>query len=299
MEPIHLLVTLDQNYLPPLRVMLHSLFVNNPGEHFHIHMLYDGITPEQLQALAKHCARHGSELHPVEVGADTFADAPVWRYYTRAMYYRLLSCTLLSHQLVRALYLDPDILIINPIRPLYETDLGEHLFGAAAHTDITGLVDPINKLRLGTPQATGYYNSGVLLMNLARQRRDIRPQEVYDYVREHKNELLMPDQDILNVLYGHRVLPLDDSLYNYDAHRYETYRMASGGEKDIDWVMRHTAILHYNGRVKPWMKPSRGRFGVLYRHYMALAERDQGPLLWEPAKKGVSDALARSLPVSR
>lgn len=34
MEPIRILATLDEKYLPPLRVMLMSLFVNNPHENF-------------------------------------------------------------------------------------------------------------------------------------------------------------------------------------------------------------------------------------------------------------------------
>lgn len=273
MQPIHLIVTLDANYLPPLRVMLQSLFLNNLGECFHIHMLYDSIPAAQVEELAAHCSRHGAVLRPVEIG-DAFAEAPVCRYYARAMYYRLLCGTLLPDDLERALYLDPDTLVIGPVRGLYETALGDCLFAGAIHTDFTGLKDPINRIRLGTYESPGYYNSGVLLMNLALQRREIHPRDLFAFVEEHKAELIMPDQDILNGLYGHRILPLDDSLYNYNAHRYETYRMVSGGEKDIDWVMRNTVILHFSGKIKPWMKPSRGRFGVLYHHYMALSERE-------------------------
>ena len=39
------------------------------------------------------------------------------------MYYRLLAPHLLPGQVDRVLYLDPDILVINPIRPLWDTDL--------------------------------------------------------------------------------------------------------------------------------------------------------------------------------
>ena len=33
---MNILVTLDRNYLPPLRVMLNSLLLNNPGESFEV-----------------------------------------------------------------------------------------------------------------------------------------------------------------------------------------------------------------------------------------------------------------------
>ena len=60
---------------------------------------------------------------PVSVPEDLFAAAPVVRYYSRAMYYRLLAAQLLPAGVDRVLYLDPDILVINALRPLYDTDL--------------------------------------------------------------------------------------------------------------------------------------------------------------------------------
>ncbi len=69
------------------------------------------------------CRAHHSQLHPLEVPDGLFTDAPVVRYYSRAMYYRLLAAELLPRELDRVLYLDPDILVIRPVRPLYETQL--------------------------------------------------------------------------------------------------------------------------------------------------------------------------------
>ena len=47
---MNILVTLDRNYLPPLRVMLGSLFLNNPGETFSIYLVGDGLTEEDWAA---------------------------------------------------------------------------------------------------------------------------------------------------------------------------------------------------------------------------------------------------------
>lgn len=273
MQPINVLVTLDENYLPPLRVMLKSLFWNNPGERFHIYMIHDGIPPSARKGIGEFCAVHGGSFSPIECGGDVFAGAPVFRHFSRAMYFRLLACDLLPDSLDRALYLDPDTLVINPVRPLYQTDFSGCLYAACAHTGITNIKEQVNRLRLNSDEAEGYFNSGVLLLNLAAQRETVRAEDIFRYAEEHKNELILPDQDILNGLYADSILPLDDSLYNYDAHRYETYRMVSAGEKDLDWVMRNTVILHFCGRNKPWIKPNRSRFGILYKHYAALAAR--------------------------
>ena len=187
------------------------------------------------------------------------------------MYYRLLAGTVLPRQLNRILYLDPDILVINPLRPLWELDLGTHPFAAAAHTGKAELANSVNRIRLGTNH--DYYNSGVLLMNLEECRRSISAEQIFRYVAEHEKEMLLPDQDILNALYGKRILPLDDALWNYDARNYNTYRLASAGQHDLNWVLQHTAILHFCGRAKPWKPGYFYRFGVLYLHYAQVTTR--------------------------
>lgn len=132
---------------------------------------------------------------------------------------------------------------------------------------------PVNRVRLHSDDDAGYFNSGVLVMDLAAQRRELDPAEIFAWTREHANELILPDQDILNALYGSRILPLDDTLYNYDARQYDAYRLLSAGEKDMDWVMQHTAILHFCGRLKPWKPGARGRFVALYKYCAVQAAR--------------------------
>lgn len=62
---------------------------------------------------------------------------------------------------------------------------------------------------------------------------------------------MLPDQDILNALYGNRILEIDDAIWNYDARNYSSYLMRSYGQDDIQWVMQHTSILHFCGKAKP------------------------------------------------
>ena len=93
-----------------------------------------------------------------------FADAPVLLHYTKEMYYRLLAFKLLPEELDRILYLDPDMLVLNPVREFYNTDLEGYLYAAAYHDKIS--VKELNRIRLMPYEIRNYYNSGVLLMNL-------------------------------------------------------------------------------------------------------------------------------------
>ena len=268
---LSLLVSLNENYLPQLRVMLLSLRVNNPQLLCDVYFLHRGISEEALSSLSEYLKTLRMELSPIEVDQQLFENAPITNRYPQEMYYRLLAAQLLPSSLDKVLYLDPDILIINSLEPLWQTDLGDQLFAAAAHSGKAELIDGVNNLRLGTNGA--YYNSGVLLINLAQCRKEICPEEIFRYALEHTAELLLPDQDILNALYGQRIFPLDDLIWNYDARNYHDYKLATHGEADINWIMEHTAILHFCGREKPWKPYYYRRFGVLYRHYMQLTRR--------------------------
>ena len=198
-------------------------------------------------------------------------DAPVSSQYPREMYYRLLAPHLLPHTIERIIYLDPDTLVINPIRKLWEMDLGDCIFAAAAHTGVTEIANGVNRIRLKTE--SDYYNSGVLLFDLERGRKDIIPEDIFAFVRKHEKELLLPDQDLLNMMYWKQILPLDDSIWNYDARNYSSYFIRSAGLCSTDWVMKNTSVLHFCGKAKPWKPGYIYRFGILYKHYMQLADR--------------------------
>lgn len=267
------MVALDENYLPQLQVLLTSLWVNNPGEVIELYFMHSRVSESAMGKVDVQCREYGYRLVPVPVPSSFFKDAPVTKRYPQEMYYRLLAAHLLPDTLDRVLYLDPDILVINPLRPLWELDMQGKLFAAASHTGVTELANNVNRLRLGTD--SDYFNSGVLLIDLRACRESILPEEVFAFAAEHSKGLILPDQDVLNALYGKQILQLDDAVWNYDARNYNSYFIRSSGEADLDWVMEHTVILHFCGKAKPWKPGYLYRYGILYKHYMQLAKRYQ------------------------
>lgn len=268
---ISLLVTLDQNYIPQLKVLLTSIYVNHPGQGFDIYLLHCRIPKDVLERLSRDLASYDFKLIPIRADENTFNTAKVTDRYPKEMYYRLLAAQWLPVHLDKILYLDPDILVINQLYELWNTNIDNYLFAAASHTGKTEVANNVNKIRLGTN--TNYYNSGVLLINLKLAREQIFPEDIFRYVEENSMELLLPDQDVLNALYGSKILSIEDSKWNYDARNYSNYLLRSGGKENLAWVMENTVVLHFCGRDKPWKKNYRRRFGALYRHYMSLTER--------------------------
>lgn len=270
-DKIDLLVTFNRNYIGPFRTMLRSLLLNNPGESFRVWLLHSAIAEEDLQELEEFCGAQGVSFTALRVDRSAFRDAPISRQYPQEMYYRLLAPQLLPASVERVLYLDSDILVLNPVRPLWEMDLGDCAFAAASHSGVLDVMNGVNRIRLRTDH--DYYNSGVMLMDLVKAREIVRPEDIFACVREHSAELVLPDQDVFNFLYGKKTLPLPDEVWNYDARYYHAYLIRSEGTCQMDWVMQNTVFLHFCGKRKPWSRQSANRFSALYKHYMRLASR--------------------------
>ena len=249
--------------------MLKSLFLNNIGEQFSIYLMHSSITEPELKDLNDFIEGNGGKFTVLYIDNLYFKNAPVLLHYTKEMYYRLLAFRFLPQNIDRILYLDPDILVINPVKAFYQTDLAGFLFAAAYHDKVS--IKEINKLRLTPYEIDAYYNSGVLLMNLELQRQCINEQEIYEFVENNKAKLIMPDQDILNALYSKQIKSLDEKLYNYDARNYLYYKLLSNGLCDMDYIIRNTVFLHFCGKKKPWTKGYNGKFHSLYKHYEKCA----------------------------
>jgi len=261
---MNLLVTLDSKYIKPLKVMLASMFLNNPAENFSIYLMHSRINDNEIADIEKFVESYGQKLSVIKIDNQYFQDAPVVFHYTKEMYYRLLAYNFLPAELDRILYLDPDILVINPVRELYDTGLDGYLYAAAYHN--VPAVKEINRIRLHPYKINAYFNSGVLLMNLDLQRKLVDEEAIYDFVENNRSKLIMPDQDIINALYSEQIKCLDEKLYNYDVRYYKYYKMMNN-ECDMDYIIRNTVILHFCGKKKPWNKGYSGQFYSLYKHY--------------------------------
>lgn len=267
---INILVSFNKNYARPFQVMIKSLMVNNSNERFHVYLLHNGLKEVLISQLLKGLDKNKVSLSAIEVDSKMFESAHITDRYPQEMYYRLLAPKLLPESLDRILYLDPDILVINSIVELWNLDLGEKAFGAASHLGIIDIMNPINRIRLNTDH--DYYNTGVILMDLKKARAIINPDDIFKLVTENQIELLLPDQDVFNHLYGKYTLDLDETIWNYDARYYQQYRLRTNGEVDLNWVIENCVILHFCGKQKPWHKNYTSKFGSLYKHYMHHTE---------------------------
>lgn len=270
-KPIQIVATCDEAYLAPLRRVAVSCVINNPGETFCLHLLHSSIDDRELLRMGAYCRYLGVSFCDHVIDRSAFDDIYASKRYPQEMYYRLLAPHVLDDVQGRVLYLDPDVLVINPLRPLLELDLEGKAFAAASHLDAAHPVTGINRIRLDTEGA--YFNTGVILMDMPAARRAIDPTSMMAYARDHEMEMLFPDQDLFNAMYGAFTFEVPDKLWNYDARKYTDYLVRTGGSSTMPWVMENTSILHFCGRDKPWNAGYHGRFDALYKNYKMIAAR--------------------------
>lgn len=168
------------------------------------------------------------------------------------------------------IYLDPDLVVNQSLRELYEMDMRDYYFAAASHTG--PVLRKLNEVRLDMEEESPYINSGVMLMNLQLLRREQCYEDVFEFIEKKKMLLLLPDQDIISSLYGSKIYALDPFRYNMTEALYQRH---APFEKnlDLDWVREHSVIIHYCGRNKPWKDTYIGKLDIFYKEAKAELEK--------------------------
>lgn len=236
----------DRNYCPNLAASIASIFMHAQAKQaITIHILHSGSVNEEIQT--KLCTlgklHEGAKFNFITISPEQAAQfsvpnesRPEYSYLTKEMYYRLLLSSLLS-ELDRALYLDCDIIVQADLTELYHSDISKHC--VAAVPDIDTL---IFQKRFSLSQ---YFNSGVLLINLARFREKNIESQLIRCALEHNHY----DQDILNIILQGEILYLHPRWNMQYINENRPYSQLSEEEAN---AFAHPHIIHYISVMKPW-----------------------------------------------
>ena len=213
-------------------------------------------------------------------------------YYTVEAVYRLLLLGDTFSRYQRILYLDCDLIVNGDVSRLYDTEMGEAEIAAVRAEEFRVFsqtkravffdgypynVDNYRTDALGMKVPEDYFNSGVLLFDLEKARARLSMEEILRLLNEH--EYTYCDQDVLNMLFDGRVLPLDVT-WNYMTFIEEHLRSGNENSRQMfrDLGRTEPRIIHYVGSIKPW--ESERVLGEYYRHYQKnMEEEDEKKIL--------------------
>lgn len=254
---IHIALASDANYAMPLAVAVCSVACNcdrSRGLVFHI--VQSGILPHLRNKVESSLAKVGfpdARIEWIDAPIDLIADlqlpVPYWSCLT---YAKLLLPNLLPADLGKVLYLDSDLVALDDVAELWDTDLGDKAV-FAVRDRIAWISAPnglSNYRELGIPQDAKYFNGGLLLMNLAKWREKKLGERILSYLRTHWALIKMADQDGLNA-----VLFDDWGELPFRWDWQIPWRMYRNGKRTMAWVPDESkkSIVHFTTAEKPWL----------------------------------------------
>ncbi len=170
---------------------------------------------------------------------------------------------------------------------LWNTDISQYAIGCVKDMD-----ENPNLNRIDYDRSFGYFNAGVLLINL-QYWRTYRLQDAFlKCMKECGVKLIYHDQDVLNfVLYDKKLwLPLKYNVQNgfLFKSRYQLFSCKS--DYELKEAQNHPAIIHYT-LSKPWknysMSPYKSKFVEIRRmtKWAGDGYREEHALDWRQLKE--------------
>lgn len=198
---------------------------------------------------------------------------------------RLFMGEMLPESVERVLYLDCDTVVVRSLKRIWKEKLGGAVLGAVMEPTIYSAV----KESVGLGTGDGYYNSGVLLVDLKRWREEHVQDRLMQFLKEKGGALFASDQDLLNgALKGkiHTLMPECNFFPNY---RYFTYKTllkhapsySAVPKEEFLKAKRQPVIIHYMGDERPWIRGNLNHYRLAYEKYSAMT-----PWAGTPKEKG-------------
>lgn len=239
---IPIFFAVDDGYIPFLAVAIQSMVDNASDDNkYLIKVLYTNISVENQKKILKY-ERSNVDIEFVDLNyyIKKVQDKLYTRdYYSKTTYFRLFIPNLYP-QYSKVLYLDSDIVILDDIAKLYNTDMGDNLVAAAPDDVIqfNKVFQEYVELVVGVADYRKYFNAGILVMNLDELRK-FKFQEKFIYLLDKIRFSVAQDQDYLNRLCKGRV-KFFDRVWN---------RMPM---PDPKIKASDVKLVHYNLAFKPW-----------------------------------------------
>lgn len=258
---MNLLFCINPKFRPLLCQCLRSIVKNGGEERYDAYILHSDLTDADMDAVRTVSDRVSCRFLSVDAG--DFDGFPESSRYPRQIYYRLAAPLLLPEELDRILYLDVDTLVINPLKELYTMDFQGNYYIACTH--IREALTKLNNRRLNVPDGSPYVNTGVMVLNLPALRENLTMDEIRRTALQKIDSFWLPDQDLLTVLHGDKILLADTQKYNLSDRILNIYNANPKNPRhNLDWVRENTVVIHYCGKNRPWKPHYIGQLGVFY-----------------------------------
>ena len=273
---VKVLYTIDRNYSIFTLISIDSILRNNTSHSkYWFYIAKQNLSLKQENFMRKFIEKRGANVSFIDINNDLINsdkiiyNSPNCNYITSVAMARIFAADLLPKNINKIIYLDADTYVLSDLKDLYNYDIDNNFVGLV-----------LNKPEVLYPKTfydfkNGYFNSGVMLINLEKWRSEKVSKGIIKYYQDNirkftfdsntKNCFYLVDQDLINLYFDGKIKKIP-SLWNQQITQ-----------------IYNIGVIHYIGSDKPWKFNSKNNktrsylnnWGKitelkLYRHYYLI-----------------------------
>lgn len=248
---MHIFYASDNNYAQHLCVSMVSV-LRHTNFPISFHVIDGGISKQNKKKINKLFNSYKrSSVEYLSVDKGLFKDFWHSERFPVEAYYRLL-IPKIRPEINKAIYLDCDLVAKCCLSGIYDIDITNY---CAAASEDHSMVAERRKPDFDLDKNTRYFNSGVLLLNLDKIRKEKLLDKAPSIAKKYKDKMTLVDQDLLNVLFLDKIIYLSpdwnvmaswfqENKYQHKHYSYELFEYCKNNPK----------IVHYAGRSTFWIE---------------------------------------------
>lgn len=281
MQNINLCFITDNSFTLPTAVAIESIVENvNEAYHYNIYIICNKDVELENQAKLLSCTKN---KHNITIQLVIVDDDSKYRAFEKKDFPVSISATFkfsiaeLLPDVNKILYLDGDLIVQSDLVNFFSSDISDVYAGVIKDYHALTFKGDVWE-RLGI-RLDGYFNSGVMLLNLEKMREDGMFEKLIDYRLNGVNYYM--DQDTLNVVFGEKVKYLDfkynATVTNWRNKTSEDLSSYYGMEYQQDKYeyLRKAEVVHFCSSDKPWRYYDTHYADVWYKYFLDSVYRNE------------------------
>ena len=253
---VNITLITDSRYTPPTQVAISSAIKNKcPNSTYNYYIVTENTTPQDDAALLrlKNLAPDTVNITLIPQPEPDLPFENMQRFIQYKVGMHKIFLPRILKDLDKVIYMDGDTLVLKDLRSLFDMDVG-NVYAAVAKDGIYYRF-PKEMAEMGLDKRGFYFNSGVMLYNLALQRQDNIVDKLINYIKT--NEDFYGDQDVLNVVFADKLKLMSyrnnciSTFFEVDDLDFLSTYFGEPLPKDTFYIYENATILHYAGD-KPW-----------------------------------------------
>ena len=237
-EEINMLCCIDDSYVNPMINLMYSIR-NFSSRKLCLFILTTNMSKETEKYLKEKLEYLEIETNIKRVKLPKYdIHSSNW---SLEVYLKVFAFEYLPEEIEKVLYLDADVIALSNVEYLYDTDISDKLLACSIDVDCN-YPDVFNRRR-GIGIMHDYFNAGVLLFNLKKQREKWKVNEIRQIIKE--KELPYNDQDLLNYICEEKDIKFLPYRFNFQSWwELKEYN---------DILLINPVFVHYVNPHKPWV----------------------------------------------